>query len=426
MKIRLLDTSFAVLATISLLNINGAVTMAVGVGQAGSPLLLLASAILVAKLGAVRIPLSSSLLFVSILCYLLLALMFSITENPTGSSGHLSVAYSASLLILWAVVAYMQYANSCGRVDDTLRLLRNLSVIAAGTVLFSPVLYRVFEWVPPSGESRFGGFFGNPNEAGVMANVAMAFVLTVPYNRRWLQILALTGSSAAAILTFSKTAWMILPLVILLYLFLRSKRSLYWILVLLSVTLLIAFIDIVNVLEWLLNNPFIELTLSQELRIQQFKFLLSATWERENILTGREYLWQFGVQRILENPIGGSGLGTFHYLEGGLMQGGVWQGVHNVYLMIWGEAGFFAFVLFLVATIVIGYRVIFRSEHAIAVLLGLILFLNLLVNHNVLISRYFIVLIGVLISLQSRNRKVQESLPPFYGPATHKRGVQML
>lgn len=402
MKIKPLDNSFFTLAVVSLLNINGAILMAVGIPQMGSPFLLLASLFLVWKLGTARLTLSATILMATLVAYLIFALAFSILYNDGSSIGRHPVAYGISILMLWAVMSYMQHALRTGKQTRVLLLIRNISVLAVSSVLASPILYSVFQSVPPSAESRFGGFFGNPNEAGVMACVAVAFILAEPFNSRGMQIIALAAASLAALLTFSKTAWIVLPFVYALFLAQRSSRSPLLLLSIFAAIPLLAFIDVVDLLEWLLDNPIFELNFAQERRIQQVMFVLNASAEASSALTNRDFLWQFGFEKIMQSPIIGSGLGTFHHLEGGLLEHEVWQGVHNTYLMVWGEAGLFVFSLFVLATLLVTRDVILHAWHPISLPLGLIIFLNLQVNHNVLTSRYFIVLIGVFVCLQAR------------------------
>ena len=62
----------------------------------------------------------------------------------------------------------------------------------------------------------------------------------------------------------------------------------------------------------------------------------------------RPQLWKLGLKKIQESPIVGSGLGRLYYLEGGLLNHNDRPaGVHNVYLLLVGEAGIVPLSLYL-------------------------------------------------------------------------------
>ena len=64
--------------------------------------------------------------------------------------------------------------------------------------------------------------------------------------------------------------------------------------------------------------------------------------DSEGLMKKRPLLWKIGLEKIRESPIIGSGVGRFHYsMEGAPFSPhqGRHTGVHNVYLMLVGEAG---------------------------------------------------------------------------------------
>lgn len=399
MKFDLLYSSFTVVILASLLNLNGVTLMALGVSQMWSSAILFACLVLVWKLGAIQQSIAMWMLLLSLASYLLFAFLFGVIFNNDQSTLGLAMAYGTTILMLIATGSYLQYALHAGKIDRVLRLYRNISLVAAGSVLSSPLLYSVFLFVPPSFESRLGGFFGNPNEAGLMACAALAFVMFVPFSLTWIQISALAAATIAAVLTFSKTAWLVLLLLWAIYLLRQSRRSFFLLFTLFTAIPALALIDLQYVINWLLNNPYFELTLTQERRIQEIMFISYASGGAENTLTGRDFLWKYGFEQIMESPLAGYGLGSFHHIIGGLNQGEVWQGVHNVYLMFWGEAGIIPFICLSITTAMIGWKIVTRAVHPTVGPIALIVFLNLQVNHNVLISRYFVVLVALVVVL---------------------------
>ena len=67
-------------------------------------------------------------------------------------------------------------------------------------------------------------------------------------------------------------------------------------------------------------------------------------------ISRRMLLWEMGFDKVLESPIAGHGLYQFHYMEGApIGNQGRPVGVHNVYLMLAGEAGMIPLALYLLA-----------------------------------------------------------------------------
>ncbi len=67
-------------------------------------------------------------------------------------------------------------------------------------------------------------------------------------------------------------------------------------------------------------------------------------------LSRRMLLWEMGFNKVLESPIVGHGLYQLHYMEDApLGNEGIPTGVHNVYLMLLGEAGIIPLALYLLS-----------------------------------------------------------------------------
>ncbi len=67
-------------------------------------------------------------------------------------------------------------------------------------------------------------------------------------------------------------------------------------------------------------------------------------------LSRRMLLWEMGFNKVLESPIAGHGLYQLHYMEGApIGNQGKPTGVHNVYLMLSGEAGIIPLALYLLS-----------------------------------------------------------------------------
>ena len=74
------------------------------------------------------------------------------------------------------------------------------------------------------------------------------------------------------------------------------------------------------------------------------------TSESGRALSRRMLLWKIGFNKALESPIIGHGLYQFHSIEGAPIGNlGIPTGVHNVYLMLFGEAGITPLILYLLS-----------------------------------------------------------------------------
>ena len=74
---------------------------------------------------------------------------------------------------------------------------------------------------------------------------------------------------------------------------------------------------------------------------------LNGGWRK---LSRRMLLWRMGFNKVLESPIAGRGLFQFHHMEGApIGQDGKPAGVHNMYMMLSGEAGVIPLALYLLA-----------------------------------------------------------------------------
>ena len=255
-----------------------------------------------------------------------------------------------------------------------------------------------------------GGFFANPNEAGFVSLLASAIVIGLPYKRRLAQITALCLTLGSAILTFSKTA-MTIAILLLVWQFSRWLRG--WAFVVVPVIACLAIVivqDVDYVVEKINEQTFLELGGDQKRRVKALGGILSAKFDNETS-TGRSELWRIGIERAWDRFPLGSGFGSFHSLVGGIYEGGTWQGVHNSYIMVWGEAGLIAGLL-IVATAITLVSYSTRSLFSeLALLFTFVLLISLMVGHSGLGLRFHnlgLSFVFGLIALTGRARAMKE------------------
>lgn len=177
----------------------------------------------------------------------------------------------------------------------------------------------------PDDYGRYSGLYFNPNTAGFIAITAFALVFGLKKGR----IIKLLGpllSSLAGLLTFSRTFLILWAFINLLSLKINIK----------NVKILGFGIGIVIFLF-----TFGELFQLNTIRFNQFEALINqdASAARGLKEDSRTTTWSLYLDDILENPFFGNGFAKFQGHEGK-------AGVHNSFLLIFGESGIIPFLIF--------------------------------------------------------------------------------
>ena len=113
-------------------------------------------------------------------------------------------------------------------------------------------------------------------------------------------------------------------------------------------------------------------------------------------------LWNSAIPIIADHFPHGTGLGTFYY--GGIFSFSYqnehiyWLGVHNMYLMILGEAGFVAFALFIVCYgNLLALALASKDKLPFAIIFNALLFC--MTSHNGFTIRFLVVLFAIAVGL---------------------------
>lgn len=349
--------AFWLLAVATLSNWNHLANLTVGRGTYVNLGLALCCAFLFL---VVRLPLRrvlgipGFLIVAALISYLFIGLSVALlTDFAWYAMNHPTLPFHVGLAVLIIVTAALG-ASALLRQIGVERLLKGILAILAvicTLILATPLLVDFY--MPPAylsdvmdiAPNRFTGTYINPNMAGMVAcyaaGLALAFLNAGRY--RTFAVLVMILSSAACLLTYSRTVFFTWALLLLLFLYF-STFNLYRKGTFLGVTLAMAFgavffLSISNV------ERFLALTPDQFNRLMSMKTLDFSGNYAPNVRWG---LWDLGWSRITESPLFGHGLMRFHHLEGaGVCQFGFTCGVHNTYLMLWGEAGLIPPSLFL-------------------------------------------------------------------------------
>ncbi len=349
--------AFWSLAVIILLNPRGLFPPGVNTGMLVFAGLRVLCCLLLMSLVHVRLPQalgkSGAWLLGSMASYLVIGFFVSVATDAEllvhvyGFGLYDYVSYPAISFILVLSAALGGYA-ALERVGMRAFLRSMLLVLTASStvVVFTPALRRMgvllpWELLHSLDSLRFVGTFWEPNIAGFLGCVTVVLALAFLGNvqRPVLAYLALPIGSLAAFCSFSKTAIFTLGVILAFFVLLNGRRGRGRILLGLGAMALIG----VLVLQRLDMDDLRELIALGGRRLDRVFDVLNFVTGRidQAVLSDRGYLWELGLRNSLEAPIVGQGLGRFFIMDDAPFN--KWQqvrvGVHNMYLLLLGEAG---------------------------------------------------------------------------------------
>ncbi|RZJ90431.1 MAG: hypothetical protein EOO20_08205 [Chryseobacterium sp.] len=211
-------------------------------------------------------------------------------------------------------------------------LLKHSNKIELFAMLLFGAASIIFEAVFLKGTSgRFSGFYLNANPAGFACILGYALSITMEDKR--IKMLGQLVFTVAGFATFSRTFLLI------------------WVLINIC-SLLISFKNIYSIFAGLiLFSLFLSLETKTDLdtkRVGAFSALLEGKVDDDLTKEPRTETWAVYYDKILNNPIFGNG---YHAFSGEVYGNDsksytIHNGVHNTFLMVLGEAGFFIFLFF--------------------------------------------------------------------------------
>ena len=232
-------------------------------------------------------------------------------------------------------------------VESLLKGILSILVATCVTILLTPWLDQYYSFSPSNltvvwsarQDSRFIGFFTDPNSASVIACYTVAVALSLLRGGRYRMFAgpAVLLGSVAAFLTFSRTGFVTLALVFLFFLGMSMSR----------LHLRRIFSGWLVPMIILVSGAF-ALTIANLDYLSEHFVLQKKHFERLHLgdsfvdfSVSRWALWSIGLSQIAESPIFGHGISHFHHLKYAptCQVTDIVCGVHNTYLMLWGEAG---------------------------------------------------------------------------------------
>jgi len=284
----------------------------------------------------------------------------------------LLLEYIKFLLHLFGLSISLQYIN-----QKTIILILLAGAI---TILLDSIYFRFndFQGIGYVSEyGRYSGFYLNPNTAGVICMIG--YILTIA-KKDWWKILSIVFTFLG-FLTLSR-AFMISWFLITSIYFIYNRK------------------DIIKPLLFLVSAFFALIIFSEKLNLDSDRFsfltsLFSGSIDAEFLTyDNRKDQWAKFYELIIDSPIFGNGYSTFLTSLTDVNA----QGVHNTFLLIFGESGFLPFLLFLSLIIRLLYSTFTNRGHNIdTFFLTLLFFITLLVSHNFFSSGIQISIISLII-----------------------------
>ena len=223
-------------------------------------------------------------------------------------------------------------------------------------------------------ESRLGratGTFTGSYDAGFIGCITLGLALALMYRGRLLRMAypALALGYAAIFLSISYTSMLTAVMITGIFLLLNVGRLRSVLLptgvalVMVAVTLLYVVITVPSFTGTSLKPTARVETALPTTQLGQLKEMTrEARGDKGNTLRRRTVLWQLGAEKAWASPLVGNGLYQMRTLEGSFLNPeGIPIGVHNIYLLLLGEAGIIPLALFLLALFALARVLMIRS-----------------------------------------------------------------
>lgn len=264
-------------------------------------------------------------------------------------------------IIIWGGYEVMRSTNA---KEMWLYMLIGASSILGNMFLFNN---------PLADNGRYSGFYLDPNNAGLICLVGFALSFIMP---KRIQLFGKIVFTLLGLFTFSRTfiiSWLVLN-ILSIKLSIKNAKMLGLGFLLLS--------------SLLIYNEFLP---SKNRRLEELGAMISGDEKKASNLNkdSRLETWGRFYDFLLEKPLFGNGYNSF---TGEGIAPPV--GVHNTYLLIWGEAGIFPLLIFLIYIMFLakkGYSYFKKIPHVFMMLISLALFL--MTNHNFLTTDYSLLII---------------------------------
>lgn len=329
---------------------------------------------------------STYLLVFVILFYLIIGSFYSVVNyNSDIIFSHYRLYLPSILIILiigWRMQDYILVSSwDLEKIIFLMLMISNFSVL----------VFAVFDLNIIDDQGRYSSTLLNPNDSAFLSCFSFAILLANRRKFRKFWSIYLVISVIACLLSFSKTGFLNIIIILFLYFLLYRKTFSFKYIRQISFVLVVFSIIYINFSDKL--NEF------QALRINNFYELLFEGKIDATTTTKRSDIFNHSIDLIERNGYySGYGLGTFHRIYS------LERGSHNLFLMVFGESGLFPFIIllcFFVRFLYMAYNIIdSMSRFKLVSFLFIILTMSN-TTHSFLISKANIILLTYTILLCS-------------------------
>ena len=410
----LLKWSFVILCATCFWNLNGITQLVFGQYRLFSIVMLVSGFVVIGRgMGYIRG--SMTTLMYAYLTFMTIYISVGMIQNFSVSY-FISCGNAIFLTIAGAVAARVLIARI--GLGKTMGWVTILLCLGAWTVFLSPFL-RGFYATAGNTELNMNagrnlGFFANPNETGMAANlaaVACFACLTLPRSRNAVLNVALAVTGFGAVLTFSRSALVTLAATGIGYLGLTAQLGRR------SVGLMISGAILIGVSYWFFTGGYqlFDWQPEQLRRIHSMERIMTfQELESEDGVAGRMTGAMRGLDYWVESPWIGHGMGSLHQMPDRYFGG---LGCHNSHVMVLGESGVpggLAYIVFLTIWFAACWNCRQQSIRALAMGTFFLFIAFGMVSHNVVEQRNVNVLMGISFGMLSMQNFVISTHGPEY------------
>lgn|GEM_PF-4963173 len=381
-KSRIVDVAFYTMTFSIIVSLNSLVYLLFGINQVASPIILLCSATILTLLGISRKSFDNTgikLLYATLAFYAVLGTIVRLHSIDIEYRVSIFYVINNFLTSLVVIMAVHQYGYN--------RMIKERKEPIFFNAIYLPILISVFYAVYQSltgqvslrGDDSGGrilGLYGNPNILGYVANLFLVLTIYTIYKHKKYTIIKfplLLTAVYVSILSGSRTAMatavaiILFSIVWLTFNFSRTSSGVKFKYIFVAGIPIFLMTLFVTQFDYILDNY---ATYSQAKRIRLLKALAVDGEVTGKTTAGRTHVVEFGLNRISESPIIGHGGGYFVNFPS---KYGFEHGIHNTYLLVFGDAGVFAFLLMISFILYIWIRSLVLSPLIALIAIGCVL-----------------------------------------------------
>lgn len=317
--------------------------------------------------------------------YLFIFLLFCILSIPFSTAMDDSINKIGTLAVLFLeLMAVYQYTTKEGELDKVLFIIAVCTTVTAIYIVAQG--FTALQTV-----RRVGHITGDSNQVSaylVYGLVILIFMFFQKRMARWITLTGIATSFLAIVLQGSRTAIVVAGAVSVLEIVLLMKYERAPISKRLWMTILVSILMVAAV-YYIMTNPTLYMTLGR--RIMSFYQIQTTGQSDMNELStfNRMTAYRFAIERFLENPLIGKGIGSFaSFSEQSVLRR--YGFCPNNYLELLQGIGFFGTLFFYLSYFYVyrNSKISFKKRESDVVVLAIMIIIAMLLEHITVVFYY--------------------------------------